>query len=125
VKNLKQLITTILVVLIIFVSSCKKEGTGGKSSIKGRVMHHIDAIPAATIYIKYGAIDFPGTNVSTYDAQVTADAQGAYKFEGLQKGDYYLYGIGYDTAVVDDVMGGVAVKVRKNEDIVIDVAVRE
>lgn len=88
-------------------------------------MHHIDAIPAATIYIKYGAIDFPGTNVSTYDAQVTADAQGAYKFEGLQKGDYYLYGIGYDTAVVDDVMGGVAVKVRKNEDIVIDVAVRE
>lgn len=111
--------------LIIFVSSCKKEGTGGKSSISGRVMHHAAAIPSASVYIKYGAIDFPGKDVSSYDAQVVADAQGSYKFNDLRKGDYYLYAVGYDSAFVDDVLGGVAVKLRKNEDKLMDVPVQE
>ncbi len=114
-----------LVALSIIFTSCKKEGTGGKSSISGKVEHHGAAIPGSIVYIKYGAIDFPGTNVSTYDAQVNADAQGAYKFEGLQKGDYYLYGVGYDNAIVDNVSGGVAVKLRRNEDKEINVPVIE
>lgn len=114
-----------LVAIFTAFTSCKKEGTGGKSSISGKVEHHAAAIPGATVYIKYGAIDFPGAVVSSYDDHVTADAQGAYKFEGLQKGDYYLYGIGYDNAVVDDVRGGVAVNIRRNEDKEINVPVTE
>lgn len=114
-----------LVVISLFAVSCKKEGTGGKSSISGVVEHHGAAIPNSVVYIKYGATDFPGTAVSAYDAQVTADASGNYKFDGLRKGDYYLYGIGYDNSIVAPVTGGVGVKIRYNEDKSIDVPVTE
>lgn len=117
---------TILISLLLLVFvSCKKEGTGGKSSISGIVEHHGAAIPNSVVYIKYGATDFPGTAVSAYDAQVTADASGNYKFDGLRKGDYYLYGVGYDNAVVAPVTGGVGVRLRTNEDKSIDVPVTE
>ena len=123
----KQLIffAIALVALSITFTSCKKEGTGGKSSISGKVEHHGAAIPGSIVYIKYGAIDFPGSTASSYDAQVTADAQGTYKFEGLQKGDYYLYGVGYDNAIVDNVRGGIAVNIRRNEEKEVNVPVTE
>jgi hypothetical protein len=121
----KQTIFFAISLMLLFTafSSCKKEGTGGKSSISGRVMHHEAAIPGATIYIKYGAIDFPGSNATSYDASVISNAQGDYKFEGLQKGDYYLYGMGYDTS--GELRGGIAVKIRRNEDKEINVPITE
>ncbi|MBL7890078.1 MAG: carboxypeptidase regulatory-like domain-containing protein [Bacteroidia bacterium] len=122
-----KVIKYILLFAVISFStvSCKKEGPGGKSSISGVVEHHGAAIPNSVVYIKYGATDFPGAAVSAYDAQVTADASGNYKFDGLRKGDYYLYGVGYDNAVVAPVTGGVGVRLRTNEDKSIDVPVTE
>ncbi len=125
-KKVKNIIFfSLLLVIGLLVSSCKKEGPGGKSTISGIVAHHGAAIPNSVVYIKYGATDFPGTAVSAYDAQVTADASGNYKFEGLRKGDYYLYGVGYDNSVVAPVTGGVGVRLRTNEHKDIDVPVTE
>jgi len=126
---IKKIKTTALILFIGIVASsiysCKKEGPGGKSTIMGVVKHHSDFIPNATVYIKYGAIDFPGESTSNYDSQVTADAQGNYQFTDLVKGDYYLYGYGYDATIFEDVKGGVAVNVKKNKTVETVVAVTE
>ena len=107
------------------ISSCKKEGTGGKSKVSGKVKHHTKLIPNAIVYIKYGATEFPGADVSAYDDQVTADTNAHFEFDELQKGDYYLYGVGYDDAISESVVGGVGIKLRRNESIESDVPVTE
>ena len=104
-------------------SSCKKEGTGGKSKVSGNVKHHQELIPNAIVYIKYGATEFPGADVSQYDDQITSDTNAHFEFDGLQKGDYYLYGVGVDGG--DIVVGGIGIKLRRNEDLDSDVPVTE
>ena len=69
---------TILLISSVFIISCSKKddevavvtipaGKGGKATITGHVKHHDDAIPNAMVYIKYGAIELPGTNPKDYD----------------------------------------------------------
>lgn len=111
--------------LCIALVSCHKEGTGGKSSVSGTVRHHAPAIPGCVVYIKYGATEFPGTDVSQYDAHTTADGSGHYGFTGLQKGNYYLYGVGYDAAGPYPVTGGIGIKLKRNQALTTDVPVTE
>lgn len=124
---MKTTITIIAIVLIIFsFASCKKEGTGGKASITGYAKHHAKAIPDAVIYIKYGAIESAGTSPGNYDANTTADGAGKYEFKDLNKGDYYLFGIGYDSAISNTVSGGIPIKVKKKTETVnADVSITE
>ena len=114
-----------LTILLATTTSCHKEGTGGKSSISGYVKHHTQLIPNATVYIKYGATEFPGTNTANYDASVTTGTDAHYEFKDLRKGDYYLYGAGYDNTMALPVTGGVAVKIKYNKATTIDVPVTE
>lgn len=111
--------------LCIFTFSCGKEGPGGKGGIKGVVRHHAKPIPGAVVYIKYGAKESAGTNTTYYDASVNADANAAYEFTDLKKGDYYLLGIGFDSSIVQVVTGGVPVSIGKNEIVQADVPVTE
>ena len=111
----------ILISSVFIINSCSKKedeetivtipaGTGGKAAITGHVMHHDDAIPNAMVYIKYGATELPGTTPNVYDDSTQASASDAhYKFEGLQKGNYYVFGTGYDTSCVCNVFGGVSI----------------
>lgn len=113
---MKRIKTTLLIIVIATVSfSCKKNGTGGKATIEGTVKHHIVPIPNTVVYIKYGATDFPGANVSQYDAHTIADANAKYKFEGLRQGDYYLYGVGYDNNISQQVTGGLPVTIKYSD----------
>lgn len=111
--------------LVFSFGSCKKEGTGGKSSVSGNVKHHSKLIPNAIVYIKYGATEFPGVDISLYDDQITSDTNAHYEFKELQKGDYYLYGVGTDLAGPYNVSGGIGIKLKRNESITIDVPVTE
>jgi len=111
--------------IVTFISSCKDEGPGGRAIIKGAVKHHSDIIPNATVYIKYGATEFPGTTPADYDAQIVADASANFEFTNLVKGNYYLYAVGYDITIGQPVKGGVAVNIKRNENKVIDVPVTE
>ena len=105
--------------------SCYKEGTGGKSNISGYVMHHSKLIPNAVVYIKYGAKEFPGTDVAAYDQSITADANAHYEFTDLRKGDYFLYGVGFDNSGPYTVVGGIAVKLKYNKTTTTDIPVTE
>jgi hypothetical protein len=125
-KTFIKLSSLLLLVLLITTSSCK-EGTGGKSSISGNVLHHTKIIPNAVVYIKYGATDFPGTDVSDYDASVTSDTNAHFEFKDLRKGDYYLYATGIDVSPATSfpVSGGIGIKLRYNKSVTIDVPVTE
>jgi len=107
-------------------SSCGKEGLGGEAVIKGYVKHHSAPIPNAVVYIKFGSKESPGSNTSSYDESVTADANAFYEITGLKKGDYYLYGVGMDTAISKAVVGGIPVEIKKRKEVVqADVPVTE
>ena len=125
---MKKLINrTILVLLpiILITSAYKKEGIGGKSSVSGTVYHHTKPIPYTTVYIKYGATEFPGTDVTIYDDHTTADINANYAFHNLRMGNYYLYGVGYDNAIFLPVTGGVGVKLKYDKSVSLDVPVTE
>lgn len=107
-------------ILLLFLASlglvaCKKDGTGGNNSITALPKHHNRSIPNSTVYIKYGAKEFPGENVADYDdskiAKLEPGMDAHAHFDGLLKGDYYIYAIGYDSAVKEMVKGGIAVKI--------------
>ena len=123
-KTLK--LTGVLVCILMSIGACKKEGTGGKAEIHGHVKHHKVHIPNAVVYIKYGAKELPA-NISDYDAETIASSgDGHYEFEELQKGNYFIYAVGYDSTISETVLGGGAVKIRKKtEEVEYDVAVAE
>jgi hypothetical protein len=121
---MKKLSMFLLATVLVF-ASCKKEGIGGKSSVSGAVKHHALPIPNAVVYIKYGATEFPGTDVSVYDASTVSNSAAKYEFKELQKGDYYLYSVGYDSAISLPVTGGFGVFLKNRESKTVDVPVVE
>jgi hypothetical protein len=121
---MKKIIYSLL--LYSALISCGKEGLGGKATIKGTVKHHSTPIPKAVVYIRYGTKDFPGSNVTHYDASVTANANAEYEFTNLKKGDYYLFGVGFDSSIVKNVVGGIPIEIKnKTETVSMDVPVAE
>lgn len=114
-----------LLAALSFTSCGGDEGPGGESAIIFTAKHHAKAIPYTTAYIKYGARTSPGANVASYDETVTSDALGTGRFEGLMKGDYYIYGVGYDSAIGAPVTGGVPVSLRKGEEKEVTLAITE
>jgi len=119
-----------IVCVLLFIGliwSCKKNQLGGSGTIKGVVKHHTKVIGNATVFIKFNAKEFPGTDESIYDEKVTANAQGEFEFKCYQ-GNYYLFGSGIDSQVLINggkVIGGIPVKIRKNESLDLIVAVTE
>ena len=111
-KNLKYVI---LFLSVLSFFGCKKNQLGGKSNIKGKVMHHDAAIPNARVYIKYNATEFPGTDVSAYNTYIDADHNGNFLIEHIYHGQYYFYAVGIDPALGSSnniVKGGIALKVK-------------
>ncbi len=122
----KGILLTFVIATLFAFSSCTEEGLGGKSSITGHVKHHDEHIPNALVYIKYGATELPGTDPSAYDDQTMASAgDGQYEFEGLQEGSYYLFSVGYDSLIFENVKGGISVELKKGEAFDINIPVTE
>jgi hypothetical protein len=115
-----------LIVTIVFNACNKPAGTGGKVQLNIEAKHHTTPIPGCRIFIKYGAQEFPGSNTANYDASITLDNNGKGSFTGLRKGDYYLYGVGFDPGLLENVTGGIPVKIEvKAGDISVVVPVTE
>jgi hypothetical protein len=109
--------TTVAIIACLITFACKKEGTGGSTTVATIVKHHEKLIPYATVYVKYGAKDFPGEDVSKYDASEVTDKSAHVHFEDLRKGDYYFYAVGYDSSIAEVVKGGTGIKIsRKDKD---------
>jgi hypothetical protein len=125
----KNIGTCFFILSIVYFSliSCKKNELGGKSTIEGKVLHHSKAIAEATVYVKMGVTESPGDDISKYDFEVTADANGYFKLPLVQKGDYYLYAVGKDFSVPAPwlVKGGIPVNVRYKETKSVELPVTE
>ena len=104
--------------LVLLMVSCNKEGFGGFASISGIVKHHSKAIPNALVYLKFNARNAPGTSVADYDYSTVADSLGNYMIDGLKKGDYFLFGAGFDSGIGLNVEGGIPVKIATDESVV-------
>lgn len=108
------------IMALVAFSACKPDaGLGGSAQIQMTVKHHDELIPGAQIFIQYGSKLSPGTSPSAYDDVVTAGVDAMATFAELEKGDYYLFGRGYDTTIQDSVFGGIPITIKKNGDIVI------
>jgi len=88
---------SILIILTLFVSSCKnEEGEGGSSTVQGyiyKIVHsdnnfslQTDTVPATKedVFIIYGDDSFYGDDLKT-------DAKGFYQFKYLRDGSYKLF----------------------------------
>ncbi len=110
-------LTLILVTVVCLLSACEKAGTGGAYTIEVLTYHHDTQISGATVYIKYNAKDFPGEDVSVYDdSKIAVTHPGTdshVHFEGLKKGNYYLYSIGYDSTISETVKGGIPLVIKE------------
>lgn len=101
-----------LIVFMSFISilSCRKEetlaGKGGNATLTITPQHHGLNIANSKVYIKYNAKNTP----SFYDDSVQTSMQNGIPtavFTQLTKGDYYIYGIGIDTSIMQSVKGGI------------------
>jgi len=112
------------VLVLALGASCKKNQLNGSATISGRVMHHSKPIPFSRVFIKFDAREFPGADTTKYDAHVQSDANANYSIK-VYKGDYFLYGVGYDPGIQRVVIGGIPVHIRNNETVNTDVPVTE
>jgi hypothetical protein len=111
-KNIRSILCFLSFVVIM--ASCTKAGPGGNNTLVAYPFHHAKPIPNAIIYIKYGAKTFPGTDVSAYDDnKVATDYTDPHAtFTGLNKGYYFLYGVGFDSALGLPVTGGIPLQIK-------------
>jgi hypothetical protein len=100
---------------LIFISfigilACRKEetlaGKGGHATLSITPQHHGLNIANSKVYIKYNTKNTP----AYYDDSVQTILQNGIPtavLTELTKGDYYIYGIGIDTSIMQTVKGGI------------------
>jgi hypothetical protein len=93
----KLLFYSLSISLLLLASCTKTPGPGGKAIINVHVIDGTNNIPYTEIKIKYGATSFPGLT-AIYDNTIIGDINGKNSFEGLQRGDYYIYTSYLDTS---------------------------
>ncbi|MFO0357570.1 MAG: carboxypeptidase-like regulatory domain-containing protein [Sphingobacteriaceae bacterium] len=92
-KAFTILLKLLIISLLVLFGSCKKEaGPGGKNSISGKVSYKNGVTGGnstaanATIYIYYGT----KTAGTEFNQAIVTDGNGNYKFNSLQKGEYFI-----------------------------------
>lgn len=114
----------IALVAILFAAlfvSCSKEGTGGDATLVVFLKHHGRIIPNQanhpdTVFVKFNAKDLPSDPTHNYDTFFVGEAgEDHVHCEELKWGDYYLYGVGYDTLIQQRVTGGAAVHIKRKD----------
>lgn len=102
-----RIITALFCILCLslLAANCKKTdnntpGKGGSATLIVNPQHHeVDSnIKRCKVYIKYGAVDAPSNGI--YDDSATcvvANNKALATFTALKNGNYYLYGVGFDT----------------------------
>src|ERR1700745_504499 len=92
----------------VILHACCKAGIGGKATI---ICHVVDANTGAainntTVYVYYGSSTPPAT-LDKFNDHKNTDVHGnTVNFTGMKCGTYYLYAIGYDSAVSLPLKGG-------------------
>ncbi len=125
----KLILISLTVIAALGWSSCKKAGLGGDANIVAYPEHHGKAIYGATVYVKFDSEDAPGSGTSGYDEVFEGNSNEDFvRINGLRKGKYYLYAVGYDPAISQAVLGGQSASIGrqdKNEDLRVEISVTE
>jgi hypothetical protein len=112
-KITSKFVGVIVLTTLLSTQSCKKEdkctaGTGGSLTIVAFPQHHGAEVRPYAAYLKFNTPEYPGANASDYDLQIQADTtENHIELENLKCGNYYIYMVGYDTAISDSVFGGI------------------
>ena len=102
-----------------------KAGKGGNATLLITPQHHGKNIDSCTIYIKYNTLDAPTTPYDDSAICIMSDGKPVASFTGLKKGDYYLYGEGYDPSILQQVAGGINHTIEEEKSIQIFIPVTE
>lgn len=74
------------------------EGRTGSLKLVANMIHHTRPIKGCTVYVKYGATEFPGDDPARYDYSVQAANDTSIAIiDSLNCGDYYIYAVGVDS----------------------------
>ena len=111
----------------ILLLSCSK-GDEETAVLNVTPRHHGRQIDSCTVYIKYDAVDAPANG--RYDDSAKCIPVGGIPvatFNGLKKGNYYLYGYGWDPQLTPprNVKGGFAYPIQSATVQSFDLAVTE
>jgi hypothetical protein len=124
--------TFFLFAIIVLASnfSCKKKpsaGLGGNAKLKIAAKHHGITIDSCTISIKFNSLDAPSNGMYDLTQKVSKGITGESFtiFEGLKPGDYYVYGLGWDPSISNNVKGGIPYTIKDETDLSIIVPVTE
>ncbi len=105
-------ISLMSIAAMLLITACERKetvivgGKGGNATLKVTPQHHGDNIDSCTIYLKYNVQDKP----SSYDEEVKCvmeNGKPVATFTNLNKGNYYVYGKGWDPGIEQEVAGGI------------------
>ena len=88
-----------------------------------------DSIQPNVVYVKFGAKELPADPTNNYDAKFTGEfGEDHVHLENLKPGQYFIYGVGWDSSLSEVVKGGIPIKIKgrdKDKEIDMDVPVTE
>ncbi len=118
---MKNLLTLILIINL-FLFSCKKAGLGGKATIHVHVINGNINMPYVDVNVNFNETGYPGF-FAVGDLVQAADNKGLAVFNNLKRGSYYFF---VNAIIIDTLYPGgaqVDVENKKGEQhIVIDLA---
>jgi len=135
----KSIFQVFIIMAIGLFASCKpndkvpdptivcEAGEGGNINIVAFPKHHSQSVRPYEAWIKYNTQDVPGPTSASYDLIRSADTtQDHILLSNLKCGAYYIYMRGYDTAIQEEVVGGIPIKLAEgttgNVEIVVPVS---
>ncbi|MBK7762207.1 MAG: hypothetical protein IPI46_02400 [Bacteroidetes bacterium] len=112
--------------IISLFSSCKKKpsaGFGGSTTLQLTAKHHSVIIDSVTFYVKFNTLDAV-SNLSEYNYSVKTN-NGTVTISELKDGEYYIYAVGWDPSIGNEVNGGIPYKISGETNKSLIVAVTE
>ena len=100
-----------------FLEFMQQAWLGGKNTVLVTPQHHGRNIPRVLVYVKFGTQNLPGTSPSNNDANFTTSGGSnsvVVTVDGLKEGDYYFYGIGFDSLISLPVTGSLPVTMKNS-----------
>lgn len=127
---MKNISLFLLLSFALFIFSCKKKssaGLGGNANLKVTAIHHAAVIDSCKVYIKFNSSEAVSLGEYELSEWVKKDSLGnSYVlFKGLKKGEYYIYGEGYDPSILNTVKGGIPYTIEEETDMSINLPVTE
>lgn len=110
---MKNFVLILSIALLLAISSCYKAGLEGENTLVLEPKHHGLNINGAVAYIKFNSSELPDTVASAFDLVVRAGSADSNIFaRNLKRGRYYVYCVGFDPSINQQVRGGVPVVIN-------------